>query len=114
MLPHGDFVTHFNKELQLFREHRFRSHFLAMQRDRIWNHCPNDWLVLSVDWSSNYERKGPVVLTCQQTRKAVVCPIVLQRVLQSVNPLSDPLVTGVPALPELLRKKSGRRVSPSR
>ena len=43
--------------------------------------------------------------------KAVVCPIVLQR---SVNPLTDPLVSGVPALPELLRKKSGRRVSPSR
>ena len=97
-----DFVTYFNVQLGIFKDHHYKSVFLAQQRSNMWKTCPSDWIIMSIDWNSNYERKQNTTLTCQTTRSAILCPIVLQR---CIDPFTDPLVGQHHAVQHLINKK---------
>ena len=102
VLPAADFVSHFNKQLAVFRDHHFKSVFLAQQRANVWKNCPSDWIIMSIDWNSNYERKQNTTLTCLRSRSAILCPIVL---LRWIVPINDPSwVSTMQSLPSPRRR----------
>lgn len=103
VLPAADFVSHFNKQLAVFRDHHFKSVFLAQQRANVWKNCPSDWIIMSIDWNSNYERKQNTTLTCQRSRSAILCPIVL---LRWIDPINDPLLGQHHAVTALAKEKN--------
>ena len=106
-----DFVTHFNTEFKTFRDHHFKSTFIAKQRDLLWKNCPDDWTILSIDGSANYQRRQQHTLTCQQARSCIIAPIVLQR---SADPWTDPSSATSPTPRNLSRSTACSVASASR
>ena len=58
---------------------------------------------MSIDWNSNYERKQNTTLTCQRSRSAILCPIVLQR---WIDPINDPRLGQHHAVTALAKEKN--------
>jgi hypothetical protein len=82
-----------------FLQHHWKSQLLTGSREGVWACPPPNYIVVSADWSSNYQRVCPVELTCEggssSSRNCILCPIIVQR---CIKPVTDPLLKDMPEI----------------
>lgn len=96
------FVREVQRAGRIYLQHHWKTGWLTAQRAALWANPPAHSLILSMDWSNNYERKRGVELTCEFNPTAILCPIVACR---RVDPFTDPVCGHTPRMEARIQHK---------